>query len=102
MKKILIVESSKLITQHLKRKIEENLAFEVVVAYTFADGSRLIDAEKDPFFAAVLGLRLPGAMDGEMVDYARKHNIPSIVFTSTDNTETRKKILANYAGHHRF
>ena len=94
MKKILVVESSKLITQHLKKEIEANLAFEVLLSHTFADGKQWIDTEKEPFFAAILGLRLPGAMDGEMVDYARMHHIPTIVFTGTDSAETRKKILA--------
>lgn len=93
MKKILVVESSTMITRHLKREIEKCLDFEVLTANNYLEGSQLIDSEGGSFFAAVLGLSLPDAVNGEIVDYARKNNIPSIVFTGTDNPEIRKKIL---------
>ncbi len=92
--KILIVEDSLTLSSELKRRIEGEVGFEAVLARNFSEAKKSISMQSHDFFLAVLDLSLPDAPNGEIVDYAKAFDIPSIVFTATLDQETRKRILA--------
>lgn len=92
--KILIVEDSMPLSSELKRRVEDEIGFDVVQAKTFSEAKKIISMQSQDFFLAVLDLSLPDAPNGEIVDYAKAFDLPSIVFTATLDQETRKRILA--------
>lgn len=91
---ILVVEDSKLALEQLRRRITDDLSFTVFTASDFATASELITTRASEFFAAVLDLNLPDAKQGEVVDLAIEHGVPSIVFTSSVSPEVRERIIA--------
>lgn len=93
-KHILVVEDSKVFARIIKSSIESNNEFKVVLAASYAELVALIESEQYNFFAGLLDLTLPDAPDGESVDYAISHHIPSIVFTGKFDDDLRDCILA--------
>jgi diguanylate cyclase (GGDEF)-like protein len=93
-KTILVVEDSKVFARILKTSIEANTEFKVVIAETYTETIDLIESRQYEFFASLLDLNLPDAPDGEVVDYALKHDIPAIVFTGKFDDDLRDRILA--------
>lgn len=94
MKKILIVDDSKTIRDILFQRIAQAVPNEILAASTFAEASSLIDQHRNNIFAAVLDLNLPDASDGEIVDFAKKNDVPVIVLTATYNKSVREKIIS--------
>jgi len=96
--KILLVDDSKTIIKTLQDELANNNLFEVFITTNFKDAKQLID-EKE-FFVAILDLELPDSSRGEVVDYALKFNIPSIILTGTYNTNLQidiaKKPIIDY------
>lgn len=88
--KIIVVEANKFISNYICRDIEKD-GFETLQAFTYEQAKDILSCG-DYFFAAVMGLVLPDALDGEVVDLAIEKNIPSIVLTGTFDEKTRKKI----------
>jgi len=52
----------------------------------------IITSGKHQFFLAILDLNLPDAPDGEIVDLLFKHDIPSIIYSSTFDESLRAKV----------
>jgi len=96
--KILLVDDSKTIIKTLQDELANNNLFEVFITTNFKDAKQLIDEEE--FFVAILDLELPDSSRGEVVDYALKFNIPSIILTGTYNTNLQidiaKKPIIDY------
>lgn len=92
--KILLVEDSKVIRHALTNTLEEQGEFEVVSVASLREAKTIMDQSAGEFFLAILDLGLPDAQEGEIVDLAKQHNIPSIVFTSAFDNETRRRILS--------
>jgi diguanylate cyclase (GGDEF)-like protein len=88
--KVLVVEANKFISNYICRDIETD-GFETLQAFTYEQAKSIFN-RGEPFFAAVMGLVLPDALDGEVVDLAIDKNIPSIVLTGSFDEKTRKKI----------
>jgi diguanylate cyclase (GGDEF)-like protein len=94
LKRILIVEDSKMFATMISRKIRFELDFERDTAPTFKDARNLIAKHQKEYFLAVVDLNLPDAPDGEVVDYVQSKGIPVIVFTSQFSDEIRDRMLA--------
>lgn len=92
--KVLIVEDSRSIRLALKPELERVCGVEVLMAETYAEATSLIEAQGPSLFLAILDLALPDAMQGEIVDYAAAHAVPSLVFTSTFDAKLREAILS--------
>ncbi len=90
--RILLVEDNKALSKLIKRKMEDNLDFEVIQSYNFEETNNILE-ENDDFFIALLDLNLPDAPDGEVVDLVLSYNIPSIVLTGSIDGQTRDKML---------
>ncbi len=97
--RILIVEDNKALSKLLKRKMEQNMEYDILQAYSYKEAEDILE-ENDDFFIALLDLNLPDAPNGEIVDFILSKNIPSIVLTGTiDNNiqdEMMKKDIIDY------
>ncbi len=97
--RILIVEDNKALSKLLKRKMEQNMEYDILQAYSYKEAEDMLE-ENDDFFIALLDLNLPDAPNGEIVDFILSKNIPSIVLTGTiDNNiqdEMMKKDIIDY------
>ncbi|MCA9333378.1 diguanylate cyclase [Candidatus Saccharibacteria bacterium] len=91
-KKVLMVEDSKLLSSLVKNKIESELNFEVVCVYSYQEAFKLLESNQDEYFIGLLDLNLPDANYGEIVDYVISKGIPSIVFTGDISEEVRDVI----------
>jgi len=96
--KILLVDDSKTIIKTLQNELSINNLFEIFIATNLKDAKKLIEEEK--FFVAILDLELPDSSKGEVVDYALKFDIPSIILTGTYNknlqVDISKKPIIDY------
>lgn len=78
---VLIVDDSKLIRQTLAAQFSKNNFFELLFASSYQETQELI-ASKKYIFAAIVGMILSDAPNGEVVDMVLLHKIPTIVLTS--------------------
>ena len=90
MKKVLIVEDSKLFAFVLNQKVRQLGSFEPVVAHTYGDAQKVL--EKESFFAAILDMVVPGGENGEVLELTLTRKIPSIVLTSRDDKAFKEQI----------
>ncbi len=94
MDKLLIVEDSQSFSSAFKKRIEEQTGFDVHCATSMAEAKTLIEAQESPYFIASLDLQLPDAPDGEIVDFIREKNIPSVIFTGILDDDMRERMQA--------
>lgn len=92
--RILLVEDSKFFAGMLKRRIETDLGFNVDLRGTYADAVDAINCCKDSYLVALLDLSLPDAPNGEIVQYALKKQIPSIIFTAGFDGAQRTQFIS--------
>lgn len=83
MKKVLIVEDSKLFSFVLNQKVRQLGKFIPEVVHTYEAARELV--EKETFFAAILDMVVPGGENGELLDLTLARKIPSIVLTTRDD-----------------
>ncbi|MFK5882079.1 MAG: diguanylate cyclase [Sulfurospirillum sp.] len=91
--RILIIEDNKALSKIIAKKMEKNLDFEIVQAYTFEEAKKIIE-ENDDFFVALCDLNLPDAPNGEIVDFVLSCGLPTIVLTGSMDDELRIEILS--------
>jgi signal transduction histidine kinase len=92
--RILLVEDSKSIAHALTLDLEEQLGVRITLARSRAEADEVMAAEGSDFFLAILDLALPDAQGQAIVETARNHDVPAIVFTSTIDPELRAAILS--------
>lgn len=90
---VLVVDGTRFFANIIKKGIESSTGLKVTCAYNYDDAVKIIEDGKEEFFISLLGYTLPGALDGEMIDYVVGAGIPSIVFTSHFSEDIRDKIL---------
>ena len=83
MKKVLIVDDSKAVLSLLSEEFKRYENIEAFYAQNYKDAMRLIREHQSNFHAAILDLRLPDALNGEIVKLANSHHIPSVILTAT-------------------
>ena len=91
---ILIVEDSRFFASMIRRRIQDELGFEVEWRATYAEAVETIDCCKEQFLVALLDVTLPDAPNGEIVDYSLKAGIPSIIFTGGFDGKMRNQFLS--------
>ncbi|CAM2069012.1 Diguanylate cyclase [Sulfidibacter corallicola] len=94
MKKILIVEDSHVVAKMLAFKIRKRLDYPLIMTVNYAETQAVLEREADSIFAALLDLQLPDALKGEVVELVQSYDIPCIIFTGSEEPETRKRLLA--------
>ncbi len=94
MDSILVVEDSRSFAAILTNSIRKNTDAKVVLAATFDETVKAVKEAQIPFSLCVLDLNIPGAPDGEVVDFALQHDIPIIVMTGAYKSEVRAAMMA--------
>jgi len=89
--RILIIEDNKALSKIITKKMEKNLDFEVIQAYTYAEAEEII-SENDDFFITLCDLNLPDAPNGEIVDFVLSYGLPVIVLTGSIDDELRDEM----------
>jgi len=91
--KVLLVEDSKFFASIIRRRIEDELGFQVDWKKTYAEAAAAIDCCKDSYIVALLDLTLPDAPNGEIIKHATKRGIPGIIFTAGIDSNFRSNLL---------
>jgi diguanylate cyclase (GGDEF)-like protein len=87
--KVLLVEDSRAIASVLRASIGALDGVECLLAASYAEAERLLEAEAGALFAAVLDLNLPDAPNGEVIDLVQQAGIPVVVLTA--NVDVAKR-----------
>ena len=91
--RILLVEDNKALSKLIRKKMEQNLNYEIIQAYSYKEAEEILE-DNDDFFVALLDLNLPDAPNGEIVDFVLSYEIPSIVLTGTIDSGIRDEITS--------
>ena len=94
MKKILLIDDSKTILNSLRTEIFDTIEdVEVLLATSFTEASNLVRRNSNSIFAAVVDLNLPDCKPGQAVLLTSSHNIPTIIFTSSEDDSLKSLLL---------
>jgi PleD family two-component response regulator len=91
--RILLAEDSNVFTSMISKRLKELFGIEVEICRNFEDLQLAYDRSTDPITLAISNINLPGAENGEALDYLIDLSIPVIVFTGTFHEDTREKLL---------
>jgi len=91
MANILLVDDSKFIQVLVKDALLKKLDVDISSAYTLEETKELV--KKEHFDMAIVDVNLPDAQNGEAIDIAIEHEIPTVVLTAGMNKVTKKIIL---------
>ncbi|MDE1158389.1 MAG: response regulator [Neorhizobium sp.] len=92
--RILLAEDSNVFTSMIGKRLQELFGIEVEICRNFEDLQLAYDRSTDPVTLAISNINLPGAENGEALEYLIDLSIPTIVFTGTFHEDTRDKLLA--------
>ncbi len=93
MKQVLVVEDSAVVLKVIRHVFSQSPHIKAHYAENFAEAKTLL-ANGTPWFAAVVDLSLPDAPNGEIVDFALQHRLPTLVLTGSFNEEKRELLLS--------
>jgi PleD family two-component response regulator len=74
-------------------RLKELFGIEVEICRNFEELQYAYDRSAEPVMLAISNINLPGAENGEALEYLVDLSIPTIVFTGTFHEETRDKLL---------
>ncbi|TNM62013.1 response regulator [Aliirhizobium smilacinae] len=91
--RILLAEDSNVFTSMIGMRLKELFDIDVEICRNFEDLQLAYDRSTDPIMLAISNINLPGAENGEALEYLIDLSIPTVVFTGTFHQETRDKLL---------
>jgi PleD family two-component response regulator len=92
--RILLAEDSNVFTSMVGTRLKELFGINVEICRSFEDLQLAYDQSSGPVTLAISNINLPGAENGEALEYLVDLSIPTIVFTGTFHQETRDKLLS--------
>lgn len=92
--RIILAEDSNVFTSMISQRLMEIFDIDVEICRTHEDLMMANELSDDPVTLAISNINLPGAENGEALEYLVDLNIPTIVFTGTFQEHTREKLLA--------
>src|SRR5690606_5392072 len=92
--RILLAEDSNVLTSMIGTRLKELLGIEVEICRNFEELQLAYDQSSEPVRLAISNINLPGAENGEALEYLIDLSIPTIVFTGTFHQDTRDKLLS--------
>ncbi len=92
--RILLAEDSNVFTSMIGTRLKELFGIEVEICRDFEELQLAYDRSPEPVTLAISNINLPGAENGEALEYLIDLSIPTIVFTGTFQQEMRDKLLA--------
>jgi PleD family two-component response regulator len=94
MKKVLIVEDSRVQARIISDHLRMVTPFETVTVDSLAEMTAAMDREGKDIFIAVLDLNLPDDPDGQIAAIASAKGVPSVVMTSSFDEKVREKLIS--------
>ncbi|MBP2549206.1 PleD family two-component response regulator [Neorhizobium galegae] len=92
--RIIVAEDSNVFTSMIRQRLKEIVGVDVDICRTHEDLMMANELSEEPVTLAISNINLPGAENGEALEYLLDLNIPTIVFTGTFQEQTREKLLA--------
>ncbi|MBD9372679.1 response regulator [Rhizobium sp. ARZ01] len=92
--RILLAEDSNVFTSMIGTRLKELFGLEVEVCRSFQELEEAYDRTSDPVTLAISNINLPGAENGEALNYLVDLSVPTIVFTGTFHQQTRDHLLS--------
>jgi PleD family two-component response regulator len=93
--RILVAEDSNVFTSMIKQRFRELLEIDVEICRNFEELQLANEKSDVPIRLAISNMNLPGAEQGEALNYLVDVSIPTIVFTGTLHETARDKLLSN-------
>lgn len=93
--RILVAEDSNVFTSMIKQRFKEMLEIDVEICRNFEELQLANEKSDEPIRLAISNMNLPGAEQGEALNYLVDVSIPTIVFTGTLHDTARDKLLSN-------
>ena len=91
MRKVLLVDDSALFRKIVTMMFAQRNELELVYASSYKEAEDILRVTSD-FFASIVCIVLPDAMNGEMVDLSISHNVPTLVLTSSVGGDIREQM----------
>lgn len=91
--RILLVEDSNVFTSMIGTRLRELFGIEVEICRDFLQLEETYERSAAPITLAISNINLPGAENGEALNYLVDLSVPTIVFTSTFHQQTRDQLL---------
>ncbi|MBP1850931.1 response regulator [Rhizobium halophytocola] len=91
--RIIVAEDSNVFTSMISTRLKELFELEVEICRTFEDLQVANEMADEPITLAVSNINLPGADNGEALEYLVDCNVPTIVFTGTLSEAARDRLL---------
>lgn len=92
--RILLAEDSNVFTSMIGTRLKELFGIEVEICRNFEELQLAYDRSTDPVTLAISNINLPGAENGEALEYLIDLSIPTIVFTGTFHEGIRDQLLS--------
>ncbi len=93
MEKILVIEDSKSLNLLFSTHVKRDLDFEVVSAFSYQEAKEILEKDSD-FFIALSDIKLPDALNGEVIDLVLSFNVSTIVVTGGISDEIQDAICS--------
>lgn len=92
--RIIVAEDSNVFTSMIRTRLKELFDIDVEICRSFEDLQAANELSDEPVTLAISNINLPGAENGEALEYLIDLNIPTIIFTGTFQEQLREKLLA--------
>lgn len=92
MYKVLVVEDSLTVRKIVNKLIEDNPHFTCDLCENLSEAQQALEKSHD-YLVAIVDLNLPDAPNGESVELALSHNVPTVVLTGNFDEFTRAQLL---------
>ncbi|MHB0951877.1 MAG: response regulator [Allorhizobium sp.] len=92
--RIIVAEDSNVFTSMIRTRLKELFNIDAEICRTFEDLQAANELSDEPVTLAISNINLPGAENGEALEYLVDLNIPTVVFTGTFQEQMREKLLA--------
>lgn len=91
--RIVLAEDSNLFSSMVSKRLKELFDIDVIACRDYEDLQFAVENASFPPALAISNINLPGAENGEALNYLLEMSVPTIVFTGTFQEKTREAIL---------
>ena len=92
--RIILAEDSNVFNSMISTRLKELFGLDVEVCRSFEDLQAAYDVSPEPITLAISNINLPGAENGEALEYLVDLSIPTIVFTGTFHEAMRDQLIS--------
>src|SRR6195952_2865610 len=92
--RIILAEDSNVFTSMIRTRLKELFNLDIEICRNFEELQLAYDKTSEPIRLAISNINLPGAENGEALEYLVDLSIPTIVFTGTFQEGMRDALMA--------